>query len=112
VPCGKLIVFPHPARPTADIDPAIRATRHRSITPDSRTPLIEPAVRTKIEAVEAEARAKGWPPELLWNGNFWDHPRELAAVLDPGDEITEVAVDHITILKIKRDLLRFRRHVA
>jgi hypothetical protein len=84
----------------------------RSVVPDSRHPPIEPAVRAKLEAIEAEARAKGWPPELLWNGNFWNCPRGLAAVLDPGDEITEVAVDHITILKVKRDLLNFRRHAA
>jgi len=88
--------------------------REHTMTPDSRHPLIEPAVRAKLEAIEAEARAKGWPPELLWNGNFWDCPRGLAAVLDPGDEITEVAVavDHITILKVKRDLLNFRRYAA
>jgi hypothetical protein len=72
----------------------------------------KPSASAKLEAIEADARAKGWPPELLWNRNFWDCPRGLAAVLDPGDEITEVAVDHITILKVKRDLLNFRRHAA
>jgi TubC N-terminal docking domain len=89
-----------------------RAAWTRSATPDSRHPLIEPAVRAKLEAIEADAREKGWPADLLWNANFWDRPRGLAAVLDPGDEITEVAVDHITILKVKRDLLNFRRHAA
>lgn len=89
-----------------------RAAWPRSVAPDSRRPLIEPTVRAKLEEIEAEAHAKGWPPELLWNGNFWDCPRGLAAVLDPDDEIIEVAVDHITILKVKRDLLNFRRQVA
>jgi hypothetical protein len=83
-----------------------------TMTPDSRCPLIEPAIRTKLEAIEPEARAKGWPAELLWNSNFWDHPRGLAAVLDPDDEIVEVSAECITILKIKRDVLRFRRHVG
>jgi hypothetical protein len=87
-------------------------TPARVIVPDSRHPLIAPEVRAKIEAVEAEARRLGWPPELLWSSGFWDSPRGLTAVLDTADEIVEVTQDHIAILKIKRDLLRFRRHVA
>ena len=82
------------------------------IAPDSRHPLIEPAVRAKLEAIETEARAKGWPAELLWNAAFWDMPRGLATLLDPEDEIVEVTHEYIAILKIKRDLLKFRRHVA
>jgi TubC N-terminal docking domain len=89
-----------------------RAAWTRSVAPDSRHPLIPPEARCKIEAIEAEARAKGWPAELLWNSNFWDRPRGLAAMLDREDEIVEVATDYIAILKVKRDLLRFRRHVA
>lgn len=85
----------------------------RTITPDSRHPLIPPEVRAKIEAIETEARRLGWPPELLWNGGFyWDCPRGLAAVLEPEDEITEVTPDHIAILKVERDLVRFQRHNA
>lgn len=80
--------------------------------PDSRHPLILDEVRFKIEAIYAIARAKGWPAELLWNSGFWDSPRGLAAVLDPEDEIVEVAPDYIAILKVKRDLLRFRRTAA
>jgi hypothetical protein len=89
-----------------------RDRRNHSATPDSRHPLIFPEVRTKIEAIEAEARARDWPAELLWNANFWDRPRGLAAVLDPGDEIDEVTPEYISILKISRHLLRFRRHAA
>jgi hypothetical protein len=89
-----------------------RAAWTRSVTPDSRHPLIPPEARAKIEAIEAEARAKGWPAELLWNDNFWGRPRGLAAVLDREDEIVEVATDYIAILKVKRDLLRFRRTTA
>jgi hypothetical protein len=33
------------------------------------------------------------PAELLYNANFWDYPRWLAAVLDANDEIVEVAAD-------------------
>jgi hypothetical protein len=82
------------------------------MVPDSRSPLIPPAIREKIEAIETEARRLGWPPELLWNGGFWDLPRGLAAVLDPGDEIGDVTADCITILKTRRDLLRFPRHAG
>ena len=91
------------------VDPA---TWIRTVTPNSRAPLIPDAIREKIAAIEPTARNLGWPPELLWNANFWDSPRGLAAVLDVDDEIVEVAADYIAILKIKRDLLKFRRTAA
>lgn len=84
----------------------------RSTVPDSRHPLIPPEVRAKLEAIEVEARSKGWPAELLWSSEFWDLPRGLAAVLDPDDEIVEVSAQCITILKYRRDIQRFRRHIA
>jgi hypothetical protein len=84
----------------------------RNVTPNSRAPLIPDAIREKIAAIEPTARNLGWPPEQLWNSGFWDSPRGLAAVLDEGDEIAEVTADYISILKVKRDLLRFRRHAA
>jgi ribosomal protein L37AE/L43A len=84
----------------------------RNVTPNSRAPLIPDAVREKIAAIEGDARNLGWPPELLWNANFWDSPRGLAAVLDADDEIAEVTAEYISILKVKRDLLKFRRHAA
>jgi hypothetical protein len=77
--------------------------------PDSRNPLISPTIRAKIEAIEAEARRLGWPPELLYNNLFWSFPRGLAAVLDADDEITAVTPEVIDILRHKRDVLRFRR---
>lgn len=83
--------------------------RTSKLVPDSRTIRIPDAVRMKIEAIESEARCLGWPPELLWNAEFWRQPRGLAAVLDEGDEIGEVTADYIAILKVKRDLLRFQR---
>jgi hypothetical protein len=88
------------------------ATWIRTVTPNSRAPLIPDAIREKIAAIEPIARNLGWPPELLWNANFWDAPRGLAAVLDADDEIVEVTADYISILKIKRDLLKFRRTAA
>jgi hypothetical protein len=89
-----------------------RPSEVRIVTPDSRHPLVPPEVRAKIESIEADARAKGWPAELLWNGGFWDCPRGLAALLDPADEIGEVTPDFIEIVKTRRDLVRFRRLVA
>jgi hypothetical protein len=77
--------------------------------PNSRQALIAAAVRSKIEAIEAEARARGWPAELLWNAGFWDRPRGLAAVLEPNDEIAGVTPEVIEIVKMRRDVLRFRR---
>jgi hypothetical protein len=91
---------------------AFRKPAESSVTPDSRHPLIEESVRAMIEAVEPQARALGWPAELLWNSNFWDRPRGLASLLDPEDSIAEVTADHISILKTKRDLLRFQRRNA
>jgi hypothetical protein len=86
----------------------IVCSRH-AVTPNSRFPIVPPAVRAIIESIEGDARAKGWPPELLWNAEFWGSPRGLAAVLDSEDEISDVTSDYIVILKTKRDLLRFRR---
>jgi len=86
--------------------------RLRTATPDSRQTLICPEVRVKLEAVEADARSKGWPAELLWNNAFWDLPRGLAALLNPGDEIGEVTAEYIEIWKLRRDRQRFMRRVA
>ncbi len=83
-----------------------------SVTPNSRHPLVPPEVRTKIEAIERDARRMGWPPELLWNSGFWDCPRGLASLLDADDEIAEVQKDYIAVLKVRRDLLQFRRHAG
>ena len=89
-----------------------RAAWTQSVTPDARHPTIPPEVRAKIETIEMEARLLGWPAELLWNAEFWDCPRGIAALLDADDEIAEVTPDYIGILKTRRDLLRFRRYVG
>ena len=65
-----------------------------------------------VEGVEADARAQGWPAELLWNAGDWDCPRGLAAVLDESDVIAEVTPDFIEIVKSKRSILRFQRRVS
>jgi hypothetical protein len=85
---------------------------HQGITPNSRAPLVRPAIRTLIEGIEAEARAKGWPAELLWNAEFWGSPRGLATVLDDDDAIVEVTPDYIGILKTHSSILRFQRRVS
>jgi hypothetical protein len=89
-----------------------RLAHVHSVIPDSRSPLISREVRAKIEAIEAAARAKDWPAELLWNAGFWDAPRGLAAVLSRGDEIVEVTPDYIKILRCRRDILTFPRYIA
>jgi hypothetical protein len=88
------------------------ATWTRTVTPNSRAPLIPDAIREKIAAIEPTARSLGWQPEQLWNSGFWDSPRGLAAILEPDDEIVAVTPDYISILRTRHDLLRFRRHVA
>jgi|SRR5215469_2294819 len=116
-PNGNLHLTPK-ARVTPDLVEAVRQHKlallarlrgEHSITPDSRNPLVKPEVRAKIEAIEADARAKGWPAELLWNSAFWDRPRGLAAVLEAEDQIGGITQDYIEILKRRHDLLRFRR---
>jgi hypothetical protein len=55
------------------------------MTPNSRRPLISDAVRSVIEAIEGDARAQGWPAELLWNTEPWGSPRGRASMLDEKD---------------------------
>jgi hypothetical protein len=81
-------------------------------TPNWRKPLVPPTVRAVIESIEVDARAKGWPPELLWNTEFWSSPRGLAALLAEGDAIVEVTIDYIAILKVERTVLRFQRRAS
>jgi hypothetical protein len=111
-PTAKLTIQDRQAIRSNKSDLIAHLRDERNITPDSRHPLIGPEVRAKIEAIEPDARAKGWPAELLWNNAFWDLPRGLAAALDDDDEIVEVTPDHIKILKCRRDVLRFLRHVG
>jgi hypothetical protein len=89
-----------------------RAAHDFNVAANSRQQLIPPEVRIKIGAIEAEASAKGWPQELLWNAGYWDRPRGLASLLDCDDEIVEVTGDEIAILKCRRDIQRFRRNVS
>jgi hypothetical protein len=107
---SRLTAPPEPAkRPLPD---AVCALWTSQVVPDSRSPLIPQDIRANIEAIECKARGMGWPPELLWNAGFWDRPRGLAAILDPDDQISQVTPEYIEILKCRRDLQRFRRHVA
>jgi hypothetical protein len=66
----------------------------------------------KIEAVEAAARAMGWPPELLWNSGFWDCRAAWPRCSTLRTKSTKVTADYIAVLKTRRDLLRFRRYAA
>ena len=119
-PNGNLHLTPK-ARVTPDLLEAVRQQKpallallpgNHFITRNSRNPLIDPEIRAKIEAIETDARTKGWPAELLWNNAFWDQPRGLAAVLEENDQIVEVTSASIKILKVKRDVLIFHRHVS
>lgn len=99
--------FPRSPVPKAPIlPPAVAAS------PSPRNPIIPPGVRSVIEAIEVDARAKGWPAELLWNSRFWDSPRGLAALIDEGDAIAEVTTTYIAILKVERKILRFQRRAS
>jgi hypothetical protein len=102
------------ANPNQDLPPAegIRTNWRQNLTPNSRLPLIPLGVHAILESIEHEARVKGWPPELLWNSEFWGSPRGLAAVLDEGDAIAEVTSDYIAILKTERHILRFQRRAS
>jgi len=62
-----------------------------------------------IEAIENQAGALGWPSELLWNDHFPEMAPGLAAVLEPNDEIAEVTTEYISVLRSRRELLRFPR---
>ena len=118
-PCGVISDSPAPAPivqsliATGDgkVSP-LAEPRPGSVVPNSRSPLIPDDTRAKIAAIEAEARAKGWPAELLWNNVFWGGPRGLAAVLEATDEVVEVTDTCIVILTNRRDLQRFPRYVA
>jgi hypothetical protein len=85
---------------------------------------MQPEITAKIKQIEADAIEKGWPPEYLWNDDFWATPRGLATVLEIQDEITEVAIEYIGISRIngrpivdgvretRRVSLKFRRNGA
>jgi hypothetical protein len=92
-------------------DPYV-SSRKAVVTPNSRNQLISDAVRTVIEAIEGDARAQGWPAELLWNTEPWGSPRGLASVLDESDAISEVTRDYIEIVKSERSILRFQRRTS
>jgi hypothetical protein len=91
---------------------AVSWRRDPSVPPNSRLPLVPDAVRAIVEGIEADARAQGWPAELLWNSNFWDCPRGLATILDESDVIAEVTPEFIEIIKTKHSILRFPRRVS
>jgi hypothetical protein len=98
--------------PDAKLEDESQGRWRRDITPNSRGPIIPDPIRATIEAIESEARRLGWPAEQLWNANFWDGPRGLAAVLDDGHVIAEVNENFIAILKVERHVLRFQRRVS
>jgi hypothetical protein len=98
---------------TSNVSSKTDAPAWRQKTPsNSRSPIIPPAIRAIIEDIEANARAKGWPAELLYNAEFWGSPRGLAAVLDEGDAIAEVTTDYIEIFKVKHTIQRFQRRIS
>lgn len=78
-----------------------------------REPHVDIRILNEIRRIAGQASALGWPWERLWNHRYWHHtgrhPRSLVAVMEPGDEIVEVGADAITILRQRRDLLRFMR---
>jgi hypothetical protein len=69
------------------------------------------AVESELTRIWPDAERLGWSHGRIWNLHFWpnsnEHPRGLAAVLQPGDTITEVTETYITILAQGSHLLRF-----
>jgi hypothetical protein len=97
---------------TSDASKADAAAWHQGVTHNSRRPVVPDAIRAIVEGIEADARAQGWPAELLWNAGYWDGPRGLAAILDESDVIAEVTPNFIEIVKTGRSIVRFERRVS
>jgi hypothetical protein len=95
-----------PKTPISPPSPAVKPAEN------SRDRSVPATVRALIEEIEADARSKGWPADLLWNSHFWDTPRGLAALLDEGDAIAEVTTDYIAIFKVKHTIQRFQRRIS
>ena len=74
---------------------------------------LDPEVRAEIQRIALEAISLGWTPELLWEARFWNivpgagNRPGLAAVMRPGDKITEVTEDYIAITKASGIVQRF-----
>jgi hypothetical protein len=74
---------------------------------------IDAVIGAAILKIECEALTLGWTYERLWNPDFWphsvEHPRGLASVLSPGDELGEITLDFIVIRKADGQQQRFMR---
>lgn len=63
---------------------------------------INPEVEAEIRRIALDAISLGWSPEMLWETRFWnvkgiENRPGLAAVIGPGDTITEVTEKYIEI---------------
>ena len=75
--------------------------------------------KDEIRSIVLDAMGAGWTPELLWMKEFWNVTPEgnksgLAAVMHPGDKITEVTENYIAIQRPSGVVHKFyhpdRRH--
>jgi len=66
-------------------------------------------VAAEVQRIEDEAMALGWTPEELWQTAGWVSSLGLAAVMEPGDVVEEVAAGYIAIRRRDGNLVRFYR---
>jgi hypothetical protein len=76
-------------------------------------PQIPVQVHEEILRWEPQLRIMGWSQERIWRQTFWphtaEHPRGLASVLEPGDQIRFVDRDWVHIHKRDGLYQRFRK---
>jgi hypothetical protein len=76
-------------------------------------PQIPVQVHEEILRSDPQLRIMGWSQERIWRRTFWphiaDHPRGLASVLEPGDQIRFVDRDWVHTHKHDGSYQRFPR---
>jgi len=79
------------------------ACRPRTIPPD---------VAAEVQRIEDEAIALGWTPEELWQTAGWVSELGLAALMNQGDRVEEVAGEYIALRLRDGSRTRFYRRPA
>jgi hypothetical protein len=78
-------------------------------------PQIPVQVHEEILRWEPQLRIMGWIQERIWRRTFWphtaEHPRGLASVLEPGDQIRFVDCDWVHIHKRDGSYQRFGKEM-
>jgi hypothetical protein len=121
IPDGNGLIAKPASRLTDHDRQAIRANklallaylRCREVALWCKEDRIDATIGAAILEIEPLALALGWTYERLWNPHFWphsaEHPRGLASVMSPGDELAEVTRDFIVIHETDGQCQRFPR---